>query len=193
MKKHFRLPRKIKKLFKFSPANGNFRVKKYKNKRRSYLNYLRPYTYFKYSQIGLNILKCIRKELTPYNLSLWGVNYKDRYKLVSHIEGDGLQVVRLVSLKSRPFGYIVRIDSSHDVESDNFNYEILLCITEEEYGRYYDFEAVQIDGIFKYVFCEDMDEDGNFDPETAFIKDEEPFDDEGVSWHSIAIFKNKNN
>lgn len=156
----------------------------------SFRKYLKKnlYDYFEYTQSGYDMLKAVRRETQPYENSLWGTSYVDVDKLTPYMEGDGLQLVRVVTLSSRPFGYLVRIDSSHNVDADDFDMEIMLQNIEEYYGDMNDYEEMEIDGKSVYVFNEDIDDDGNV-LEDAYIREDEPFCWDGGSWRTQALTK----
>lgn len=175
--KKFRLPRKEKKLYHRLDFMGKKCAKGY-------------YSYFEYSQAGYNMLKAVRRETQRYKNSLWGTSYVDADKLTPYMEGDGLQLVRVVTLSSRPFGYLVRIDSTHNVKADDFDIEIMLDRIEEHYGcsDYDDYEEMDVNGKSVYVHNEDIDDDGNI-IEGADILEDLPFCWDGGSWHTLALTK----
>lgn len=156
----------------------------------SFRQYLKKnlYNHFEYTQSGYDMLKAVRREIRPYKNSLWGTSYVDADKLTPYMEGNGLQLVRVVTLSSRPFGYLVRIDSSHNVNADDFDMEIMLQNIEEYYGCGDDYEEMEIDGKSVYVYNDDIDKDGNI-LEDAYIREDMPFYWDGGSWNTQALTK----
>lgn len=136
------------------------------------------------------ILKAVRRETQRYKNSLWGTSYVDADKLTPYMEGDGLQLVRVITLSSRPFGYLVRIDSTHNINADDFDIEIMLEKIEEHYGSSDDddYEEMEVNGKYVYVLNEDIDDDGNI-IEGAYIREDPPFCWDGGSWHTLALTK----
>ena len=95
---------------------------------------------------GLSIDEFIKKETETREIEFWGQKHTITPALVSELHGDGLQVVWLSSIDTRPFYWVLRIDSSVDIENDESlskedqsNYgsieELLVQMTEEEYGN----------------------------------------------------------
>lgn len=67
------------------------------------------------------------------NVRFWGQEYRIKPYLISSIDGDGLQIVYVEPITTRPNYYVLRIDSSHDISSDEFDYDnLLLTMIEEE-------------------------------------------------------------
>lgn len=54
------------------------------------------------------------------------------------IIGDGLQFVWLSSINQRPHIWYIRIDSSTDIEADDFDYDKLISTVEADFGCYDD-------------------------------------------------------
>lgn len=94
-------------------------------------------------------------------LHLWGQPYTDKLYLVDGIHGDGQQLIWFETMNSRPFYYLIRVDSSLDVENgddydllsdeDNSAYgsftEMIMQMIEEEVGNIDNYEE-QIDGLY---------------------------------------------
>ena len=63
------------------------------------------------------------------------------------ILGDGLQLIYFGTIDQRPYHWLIRIDSETDIESDDFDIEMLLQPLEECFGRhpdnYYDKEEFE--------------------------------------------------
>lgn len=98
------------------------------------------------------------------NVEFWGESIEIEPCLIENIQGDGMQLIYLSPIDSRPNYYIIRIDSSIDVHTD---YEIedypsieemLLQMVEEENeniddleehedGLYYDPEDKTVEGV----------------------------------------------
>lgn len=139
---------------------------------------------------GLSLEEYLAQETQTRTVRFWGSDHEVTPVLVSEVHGDGLQIVYLEPLFTRPNYYILRIDSSVDLyddeslpEVDKQNYgsvqELLLQMVEEEY-----------DCLDRY----DEGKDGlYFDPYDDEI---EPFEYEfpmldwgGGSWGQMANFK----
>ena len=85
---------------------------------------------------GLSLEEWIAKETAPRTVSLWGQEYPDfKPYLCENIIGDGLQLVYLGTINNRPHYWLIRIDSKTDVSSDDFDFEDILQLIEEECGR----------------------------------------------------------
>jgi hypothetical protein len=140
--------------------------------------------------IESDINKFIEYETRERTVHFWGSDYKIKPQLVEEIEGDGLQVVWLQSLNERPDYKLLRIDSSHDVKADDFDYDWLIQMVENEFGDACEFEQMEINGKYVYVYREDLDDDGNLNVpvEDACIKDY-VFSWDGGSWGSYGSFK----
>jgi hypothetical protein len=146
-----------------------------------------------------DILKFIEYETREREVSFWGSVHTIKPQLIKEIEGDGLQVVWLQSINHRPNYYVLRIDSSHDVDSDDFDEEILLQMVELEFLNVDDFEEIEINGKEIYVHVNYLDFDGclNVPVEDALIKEEEDlcfpvFSWGGGSWGTYGNFKDVN-
>lgn len=81
----------------------------------------------------------IKKTETPYETTFWGEKYIVTPKVVFG-SGDALQFVAVQPLDTRPQWYVVRIDSSVDIEADDFKWDqLLLCPIEDEFGNATDY------------------------------------------------------
>lgn len=80
------------------------------------------------------ILALLAKELKPYKTRFWGEDYHVSPAFVQDRYGDGLQLIWLSSIDTRPQFYVLRIDSHWDVNNDDFDLEYMLTLIEEEYG-----------------------------------------------------------
>jgi len=87
------------------------------------------------NKLEKKIQEFLKKECKPYYGSLWGQKRFVKPALIAEIQGDGLQIVRLTPLATRPQYYILRIDSKTDLESQDFNIEDLLVPIEEEFDN----------------------------------------------------------
>jgi hypothetical protein len=87
------------------------------------------------TSIENDINKFIEYDTRERQVRFWGSDHTIRPQLVEEIEGDGLQVVWLQSIDHRPDYYVLRIDSSHDFDSDDFDEEILLKMVENEFCK----------------------------------------------------------
>lgn len=82
------------------------------------------------------IMRIVQKEAKPRMSSLWGQKCKISPAYVQQKRGDGLQVVYLQPIDTRPDYYVLRIDSSEDVEAHNFDWDGLICMAEEAFDSY---------------------------------------------------------
>lgn len=80
------------------------------------------------------ILARLEKELKPFKTRFWGEDCPVSPAFVQDSEGDGLQLIWLSSIDSRPQFYVLRIDSHWDVDSDDFDLEYMLTRIKEECG-----------------------------------------------------------
>lgn len=122
---------------------------------------------------NLSLIEFLEQETKPQKVRFWGEDYVVTPALVSEMHGDGLQIVWLSSIYTRPNYYILRIDSSIDLDNDeslsekdqqNYGavYELLLNMIEDEYdsldryeegenGLYYEPDYPDIEP-FEYEF-----------------------------------------
>lgn len=89
------------------------------------------------------------KPLTHYcrrrRIEFWGQTYVIRPRLVNWIHGDGLQLIALQPLATRPDRYLARIDSKIDLSNQSksevcFGEQVLESLydhIEEQFGRAY--------------------------------------------------------
>ena len=97
----------------------------------------------------------IEKITTPYKVVFWGDEYEITPVLVAEFSGDGRQFVGVEPINTRPNWYLVRIDSSIDVGSDDFDYdEMLLQPIENEFGNVDDYECEIRNGkcLYRHVY-----------------------------------------
>lgn len=139
---------------------------------------------------GLTIDQLIERETKEQTVSLWGQKCTFTPVMVSEKHGDGLQVVYLSSIDTRPLYWLLCIDSSIDLsDNDSMNNEdrstygtideLLVQMVEHEYGNIDSYEAME-DGRY-------------YDPDDPSA---DPFEYEypmmcwgGGSWGLIANFK----
>lgn len=79
----------------------------------------------------------IKEEQTPRTISLWGSVAQTDFvpELCSTIDGDGKQLIYFGTINQRPYYWLMRIDSKHDIEDSDFDIEgIVINALEEEYG-----------------------------------------------------------
>jgi hypothetical protein len=81
--------------------------------------------------IEQDILDYLTREQT---LELWATPYTNSHYLVEAIHGDGKQLVWFETMDSRPFHYYIRIDSSLDLNKDDW--EILSKDDRDAYGEF---------------------------------------------------------
>jgi hypothetical protein len=108
-----------------------------------------------------DINKFIEYETREREVYFWGYDRTIKPRPIEETEGDGLQVVWLQTLHSKPDYYVLRIDSSHDVDSDDFDEGLLLQMIENEWLNADDFIETGINGKEIYVHRDDCDLDGN--------------------------------
>lgn len=138
----------------------------------------------------LTLAEFLEKETKPQNVRFWGSDYVVTPALVSEIHGDGLQIVWLSSLFTRPNYYILRVDSSIDLNDD----ESLSEIDKQNYGAVYELLLQMIEEEYDCLDRYDEGKDGlYFDP---YDDEVEPFEYEfpmlnwgGGSWGLMANFK----
>lgn len=79
------------------------------------------------------------KPLTHYcrrrRVEFWGQTYVIRPRLVNWIHGDGLQLIALQPLATRPQRYLARIDSKIDLSNQS---KSDVCFAEQVLGALYD-------------------------------------------------------
>ncbi|MDR1417031.1 MAG: hypothetical protein LBJ57_06395 [Prevotellaceae bacterium] len=115
----------------------------------------------KSSSAEKDIQKFIEYETREQKISFWGSDCAVKPQLISEVDGDGLQIAWLTPIDTRPRYYVLRIDSSHDVNSDDFDYELLLQMVESEFGSANDYVEVEVNGEEFYVHINDADFEGN--------------------------------
>lgn len=82
----------------------------------------------------------IEKELQPRSISLWGSVAQTDFvpEICSEVEGDGQQLIYFGTVNQRPRYWLMRIDSKHDIESEEFSDKIEEIVIEplcEEFGE----------------------------------------------------------
>ena len=126
---------------------------------RSHHSFWRPHRLYDAAQRAIaryyrNHTEELRAKIEqPKDVKFWGQPYTITPRLVSKCLGDGLQLIYLKPLSTRPDYYIARIDSRHglsnhsETNSPDDWLDDLYNLIEDEFGRY-DFE------------CDDCGEDG---------------------------------
>lgn len=79
---------------------------------------------------GQTIEELIKRETETHESMFWGKKITVTPALVDEIHGDGLQIVWLSSISTRPHYYVLRIDSSVALDDD----ESLSDNDKDEYG-----------------------------------------------------------
>ncbi len=112
---------------------------------------------------GLTYEEWLAKETKPRKASLWGgEEFEFTPVLSEEIIGDGLQLMYFGTLDQRPYYWLVRIDSSSDLEDPDFDIDNIINLLEDEFGQApYDF------GIDEEDFNE-MKENGDYDEYDSF-------------------------
>ena len=139
---------------------------------------------------GLTLAEFLERETKPQNVRFWGSDYTVTPALVTEVHGDGLQIVYLEPLFTRPNYYILRIDSSIALDDD----ESLSEADKQNYGAVYELLLQMIEEEYDSLDRYDEGEDGlYFDP---YNDEVEPFEYEfpmlnwgGGSWGLMANFK----
>lgn len=104
------------------------------------------------------MMRIVKSEIKPHWTSHWGQKCYIYPAYAGIAEGDGRQVVLLQTLAHRPNYYILRVDSLTDLESDDFNPEVLFQKIDEVFGDVMDYKEVIINGkimykeYFEYVY-----------------------------------------
>ena len=119
----------------------------------------------------------IKSETTPRTVRHWGDTYNLEPVICTDKIGDGKQLLVLSSINQRPQVWYVLIDSSTDVESDDFNYDEVLLHIEDEFGRFDQEGDTDDDG--KVITDAELEE-ANVYPRLNW---------EGGMWDSVAICK----
>ncbi len=96
---------------------------------------------------------------------LWGDKMMMKPEIISETQGDALQAVYLCPLDTRPNYYVLRIDSSIDIENveyvnegtkDEINIsEMLLQMVESEHDSIESYEEIEVNGETMYQYNED--------------------------------------
>lgn len=93
----------------------------------------------------MDIEELIKKELTRRTHRFWGRTYENFAPVLSEaVFGDGKRLIEFTPLNTRPFYYLVRIDSIHpnfddEDESFEFVHEELIPDLEDEFDYIRDF------------------------------------------------------
>lgn len=91
------------------------------------------------------VLEFIKKETEERDATLWADKYRIKPCLIDEIDGDGLQVIYVEPIDTRPNYYVLRIDSNRNIKSDGFNFDQLLCMIEDECGSFDKLERVVLE------------------------------------------------
>lgn len=93
-------------------------------------------------------------------VEMWGQKCIIKPCIIENVQGDGLQAVYLTPINTRPNYYVLRIDSSIDIENEELFFEgtdeeiepceMLLQMIEEEVININDYKEEYIDG--KYIY-----------------------------------------
>lgn len=88
--------------------------------------------------------------------TFWGQEYTIEPEIIENIHGDGLQCVYLTPIDTRPNYYVLRIDSSIDIEDDFVNEidicEMMLQMIEEEHDNIDDYEEIHTGNETSYRY-----------------------------------------
>lgn len=124
----------------------------------------------------MTIEEIIRKEMTPSKVRFWGHDYENFTPTLAETAlGDGQRLMFFTPLSTRPYYYIIRIDSKlpnleDDEGYDEFVEEVIEALEEEfDYLREEDeegneieddrdFPVLRVNGGFTFGF---FDENGN--------------------------------
>jgi len=107
-----------------------------------------------------DIEEYVKEMCKTYKCNFWGQEHDVTPAFVGEIFGDGLQVIHITPIDTRPDWYLLRIDSKTNVTDDSFNIEPLLEAIEEEYDTVdrYECDWVGEEWLGKYLYPDD-DED----------------------------------
>lgn len=111
---------------------------------------------------GMTMKEWIDKETKPRDVSLWGAVCKDfSPEICLEIEGNGQQLVYFGTINQRPFYWLMRISSKHNIEDSEFDVEgIIINRLEEEFGiaedwiSEDDFSLLKEEGDEECCYCE---------------------------------------
>lgn len=119
---------------------------------------------------GLSISEYLVEITKPTSAVLWTESYGDNFNphLCSTVLGDGMQIIYFGNTDQRPYYWLVRIDSSTDVGSDQFTPNEIGELIEEECGYFF--------------YADDYDEDVDCYPMIAA-------DSGGFHWGMKSNFK----
>lgn len=103
--------------------------------------------------------KILENEQKQVTKNLWGSEITFKPKLLEKKYGDGLQLIYIGLLNIRPLYWLIKIDSSCDIEDDEFQENILEEIIEdleEEFVFYDDENEDKFDSYasYPYVYAE---------------------------------------
>lgn len=87
---------------------------------------------------GLTLNQWIEQETTPRKISLWGDVVEENFvpELCPIKEGNGQQLIYFGTLDQRPYYWLMRISSKHDINDPDFDVEeIVINALEESFGR----------------------------------------------------------
>jgi len=106
---------------------------------------------------GLTQEEYLTKETSLQKGKFWAVEYEFTPYLCETIIGYGKQLIYLGTLNQRPYYWLIMIDSNTDLSLENFDYEDILQLIEEECGhfRYDDKDYNEDDCKYPMICCED--------------------------------------
>lgn len=85
---------------------------------------------------GKTLQEWIDEETRKRKTTFWGTEYEIEPPLLEDKQGDGQQLVYVMSMDQRPHYWLMLIDSKTDVDADDFDIEDLLQPLEEGFGRH---------------------------------------------------------
>ena len=138
---------------------------------------------------GQTIDELINSEIETHETMFWGKNITITPALVDEVHGDGLQIVYLSSIYTRPNYYILKIDSSIILGDD----KSLSDEDQSEYGTVWEMLLRMIEDQYDNIERYKENKDGLY---VDCNEDVEPFEYcfpmlnwGGGSWGRIANFK----
>lgn len=106
--------------------------------------------------------------------TLWGDKITDRHYLVEATHGDGLQLVEFQTMDSRPFCYLIRVDSRLDLSKDE--YEMFSQQDRDDYGCFSEMIMQMIEDEFDNIDRYEEIESGLFTSDQEKDEGHKPFE-----------------
>lgn len=84
---------------------------------------------------GFTLQQWIEKETSLVKKSFWGVAVEFTPVLCEYVDGDGKQLIWVMSIYNRPKYWLLLIDSKTDISGDDFDLDSIISTIEEEFGK----------------------------------------------------------